>query len=322
MSSVLAALALVLSLLVLCIGNTNYSVGTLGSVLLGADPGVDGAQYAILEVRLPRLVAGVLVGFGFGVAGNTFQTMLRNPLASPDIIGITSGASTVAVFCLLVLNMGPASAGIFSVLGALAVAGLIFGLANIGGYTSAKLILVGLGVQAISKAFVNWLLLKAASYDVPEALRWLNGSLSGVQWEGLASVVPIPFIALAVILLGNSLKALELGEEQAVALGAQPGFIRGMLAVLCVTMVAFGTAVTGPVACVTLLAGPIASRLVGQASSATVAAGIVGVVLVLCADLIGQNFLGTRFPVGVVTGLLGTPYLLYLLVRMGRRVSA
>lgn len=317
----LAALAAVLAAAEIMLGNTVYPVRTVLDVLGGAQ--VTGAAYAIWEVRLPRLAAGVLAGFAFGVAGNTFQTMLRNPLASPDVIGITSGASVVAVACILVAHMGAASASLWAVLGGVLTAAAIFALATIGGFSIGKFILVGLGVQAFMKAVVSYLLLKGAEFDVPVALRWLNGSLSGTTMDdvGLLVAVVIPLAAL-VMLLGRQLKVLELGNASATMLGARPLLIRVTLVLCCVVMIAFCTAVTGPIACVSLLAGPIATRLVGQASSSTAAAGLVGVALVLAADLVGQYVLGTRFPVGVVTGILGTPYLLYLLVSMNKKGSA
>lgn len=316
---ILLAIVSGLAVAVLTLGNTFYTPDVVWRVLMGAE--VEGATYAVWSVRLPRLLTGVLVGFAFGVAGNTFQTMLRNPLASPDIIGITSGASTAAVFCLLMLDMGASQASVYAMLAGLLVAALIYGLASIGGFSGGKLILVGLGVQALTKALVSYMLLQAAEYDVPAALRWLSGSLNGVQLEDDMALLAIIPLALVVIGLSRQLRALELGDATAVMLGTRPNFVRAALIVCTVAMIALGTSVTGPIACVTFLSGPIATRLVGQSSSATIPAGLVGVILVLAADVIGQNFLGTRFPVGVVTGILGTPYLLYLLVRMNKKGS-
>lgn len=314
---VLGVIVAALAVLVLTIGNTNYSPLTVWQVLCGAQ--VQGATYAVWEVRLPRLIAGVLVGFAFGVAGNTFQTMLRNPLASPDVIGITTGASTAAVFCILVLGWGARQATPVAVASGLITAAFIYGLASIKGFSAGKLILVGLGVQVFAKAVTSYLLLKAASYDVPAALRWMSGSLNGVELGDVGLLVLVVPLALCVLGMGRHLRVLELGDAAATMLGARPNLVRGALMVCSVVMIALGAAVTGPIACVTFLAGPIATRLVGQQGRATLAAGLVGVVLVLAADLIGQNFLGTRFPVGVVTGILGTPYLLYLLVHLNKK---
>ena len=314
---VLAVVTCALAVGVLTIGNTNYSPAVVWQVLTGAQ--VEGASYAVWEVRLPRLLAGLLVGFAFGVAGNMFQTMLRNPLASPDVIGITSGASVTAVFCILVLGWSSGQASPAAVVSGLLVAAAIYGLSSIGGFTGGKLILVGLGVQALTRAVTSYLLLRAASYDVPAALRWLSGSLNGVQLADVGMLLLVVPLAVAVLGLGRQLRVLELGDAAAVMLGVRPNLVRAALVVCSVIMIALGTAVTGPIACVTFLAGPIATRMLGQQGRASVPAGLVGVILVLAADLIGQNFLGTRFPVGVVTGILGTPYLLYLLVAMNKK---
>lgn len=169
------------------------------------------------------------------------------------------------------------------------------------------------------KAVTSYLLLKAASYDVPAALRWLSGSLSGVQMENIGPLLVVIPLAVVSLVLGRRLKMLELGDSAATMLGVRVNATRIALIVCTVMMVAFGTAVTGPIACVTFLAGPIAVRMLGESSSASVPAGLVGIVLILAADLVGQNLLGTRFPVGVITGILGTPYLLYLLVHMNKK---
>lgn len=313
---VLAALAVT----IMCVGDSVYAPLTVLSVLAGA-PADDVLARAVWDYRLPRLVAGVLVGAGFGVAGNSFQTMLRNPLASPDVIGITTGSSVAAVFCILMLGMGAGAASLVAMAAALAIAAAIYGLANVGGFSTGKLILVGLGFQALGRACISFLLLKGAEFDVPTALRWLSGSLNGVTLAEIAPLLAIIPLAVLAVALGSRLRALELGDEFATTLGARPGLTRALLIVACVLMIAIGTSVTGPIACVTFLAGPIASRVVGERSSATVAAGLVGAILVLASELVGQELLGTRFPVGVVTGLLGTPYLLWLLVRMNKKGS-
>lgn len=317
----LLTLVAALAVVMMCVGSNNtYAPAEVWRVLAGGDA-ADHVTRAVWDYRLPRVVAALLVGFAFGVAGNTFQVMLRNPLASPDVIGITSGSSVAAVFCLLILHMGPGQTSAYAVAAALVMAGAIYCLANVGGFSSGKLILVGLGMQAITKAFTSFLLLKGAEFDVPSALRWLSGSLNGVTLPETAPLVAVMPLAAVAVALGRRLRILELGEEATTTLGASPRPTRAALILCTVAMIAFGTAVTGPIACVTFLAGPIASRMVGSSSRATVPAGLVAVALVMAADIVGQHYLGTRFPVGVVTGIMGTPYLLYLLVRMNRKGS-
>ena len=320
-TGILLALVAGLAVAMMCIGSNNvYSPAEVWRVLAGGDAEAYVLR-AVWDYRLPRVVAALLVGLAFGVAGNTFQTMLRNPLASPDVIGITSGASVAAVFCLLIMHMGAGETSTYAVIAALLIAAAIYGLANIGGFTAGKLILVGLGIQAMAKACTSFLLLKGAEFDVATALRWLSGSLNGVTLDETVPLLVVLPLAVVAVALGRRLRIMELGEEAAVTLGSNPRTTRVVLILCTVAMIAFGTAVTGPIACITFLAGPIATRMVGSASRATVPAALVAIVLIMAADVIGQHFLGTRFPVGVVTGIMGTPYLLYLLVRMNKKGS-
>ncbi|GAB6087189.1 FecCD family ABC transporter permease [Alkaliphilus crotonatoxidans] len=317
----LGLLVLALCVTALLLGNTVYSLDVVIKVLLGEQ--IQGATFAIATLRLPRMLAGLLVGMAFGMAGSTFQTMLRNPLASPDIIGITSGASAAAVFCILVLKASGSIVSISAMAAGLGVALLIYVLSSGGNFSGGKLILIGIGVQAMLNSFISYLLLKASQYDVPGALRWLSGSLNGIRMSsipGLALIVI--FFGLVIILLGRDLKILELGEQSAVTLGVRTNLTRIMLILSGVFLIAFATAITGPVAFVAFLSGPIAAKLVGVGSSNELPSGLVGAILVLGADLIGQFAFDVRFPVGIITGILGAPYLLYLLIRMNRTGGA
>ncbi|KAF0194155.1 MAG: iron complex transport system permease protein [Bacillota bacterium] len=313
----LAILTLSLCITALILGNTFYPLDTVVRVLLGEQ--VRGATFAIVTLRLPRMLSGLLVGMAFGMAGSTFQTMLRNPLASPDIIGITSGSSVAAVFCILVLKVSGRIVSITALAAGLMVAMLIYMLSKGGSFSGGKLILIGIGVQAMLSAVTSFLLLKASQYDVPGALRWLSGSLNGVQMTQITGLfIVVAIFGLAIVLLGRHIKILELGEQTAVTLGLRVDITRLLLILSAVFLIAFATAVTGPVAFVAFLAGPIASKLVGIGSSNEFPAGLVGAILVLGADLIGHFAFNTRFPVGIITGILGAPYLLYLLIRMNQ----
>lgn len=313
----LALITILLSIAMLILGNTFYPITTVIRVLLGEQ--IQGATFAIGTIRLPRMLAGLLVGIAFGMAGNTFQTMLRNPLASPDIIGVTSGSSVAAVFCILILKISGNAISMIAVISGLTVAVLIYVLSNGGSFSSGRLILIGIGIQAMINAVISYLLLRANQYDVPAALRWLSGSLNGMQMKDIPglSIVVIIF-GFVILVLGKHLQILELGEASAITLGLKTDQTRLILVLSAVFLIAYGTAVTGPVAFVAFLAGPIAGRLVGLGSSNALPSGLVGAVLVLGADLIGQFAFDTRFPVGVITGILGAPYLFYLLIRMNR----
>lgn len=313
----LAVLTLLLSGAMLYLGNTKYSLEVICRVLLGEN--IKGASFTIGTLRLPRMLAGLLAGMAFGMAGNTFQTMLRNPLASPDIIGVTSGSSVAAVICILVLKVSGGLVSLAAVITGLLVACLIYILSRGGSFSGGRLILIGIGIQAMLNSVISFLLLKANQYDVPAALRWLSGSLNGMQMKDIPGLFIVVLIfGLVLTLLGRHLRILELGEQSAITLGLRSDQTRLLLVLGAVFLIAFATAVTGPIAFVAFLAGPIAGRLAGTGSSNVLPAGLTGAALVLLADLLGQYAFDLRFPVGIITGILGAPYLLYLLIRMNR----
>lgn len=314
---VLAIIVLILSGAMLVLGNTIYPPSVVIRVLLGEQ--IKGASFAIGTLRLPRMLAGMLVGLAFGMAGNTFQTMLRNPLASPDVIGVTSGSSVAAVFCILILRLSGTVVSLVSMIFGVAVAVFIYILSRGGSFSGGKLILIGIGIQAMLNAVVSYLLLSANQYDVPAAMRWLSGSLNGVQMKSIPQLAfVVLFFGAIVLLLGEHLRILELGEQSAISLGLKTDRTRVLLVVSAVFLIAFATAVTGPISFVAFLAGPIAGRLAGAGRSNVLLAGLVGAVLVLGADLVGQFVFDIRFPVGIITGIMGAPYLIYLLIRINR----
>ena len=170
---------------------------------------------------------------------------------------------------------------------------------------------------------ISYLLLRANQYDVPAALRWLNGSLNGIQMKSIPALFfTVLLFGGLLILLGRKLKILELGEHSAITLGLRTDQTRILLVLCAVFLIAVATAVTGPISFVAFLAGPIASWLAGKGIATILPAGLTGAVLVLLADIIGQYAFATNFPVGIITGILGAPYLLYLLIRMNRTGGA
>ncbi|AIQ44281.1 iron chelate uptake ABC transporter family permease subunit [Paenibacillus sp. FSL R5-0912] len=317
-TSLLAVLAGILCCAMLLLGNTIYPVTDVIRALSGEE--LKGVSFAVNIIRLPRMLAGLFAGFAFGIAGYTFQTMLRNPLANPNVIGITSGSSAAAVYCIVILQASGAVISLASVIAGLATVLLIYVLSRGKTFSIGRLILIGIGLQAMLDAVISYLLLISSEKDVPSAIRWLTGSLNGSQMRELPPLVIIVIICTPIIiLLGKHLSILELGEQSATSLGVSTDKTRIVLIVSSVCMVAIATATTGPIAFVSFLSGPIAKRLVGTGSSNILPAGLVGVNLVLASDLIGQFAFEYRFPVGIITGLLGAPYLIFLLIRMNRK---
>ncbi len=315
---ILLFLVILLACIMMIYGNTIYTPRTILDVLTGSE--TKGAAFTIKTLRLPRMSAAILCGFAFGLAGNTFQKLLGNPLASPDIIGVTSGASVSAVFAILILHWSGTIVSILAVLSGLLVSCLIYFLAYSDGFSNGKLILTGIGMQAFLNALISWMLLKASQYDVSSALRWLSGSLNGVTMEQIPRLMVVVIFASGMIfLLNRHLEILQLGDVHAKVLGLQITVVRLGLILCALLLIAFATSVTGPIASVAFLAGPIASRLSGGGKTNLMTSALTGCILVMTSDLVGQYAFPSRYPVGVITGILGAPYLIYLLIRMNRR---
>ncbi|MEV8250110.1 iron chelate uptake ABC transporter family permease subunit [Microbacterium sp. NPDC076768] len=314
---VLSILLFALFAIALMVGNTFYTPAEVMRVIFGET--VPGASFTVGDLRLPRAVLAVLTGVGFGIAGVCFQTMLRNPLASPDIIGISNGASAAAVFGIIVLSLDGPVVSLFALGGALITAFVIYLLSIKGGFAGTRLILIGIGVAAMLHSVVSYMLSRAPSWDIQTAMQWLAGSLNNASWERVLPVA-IATVIIVPLMLGNgrALGALQLGDESAAGLGVRVNATRLLLIVGAVALLAFATAATGPIAFVAFMAGPIAARLTGPGANLLLPSALVGAVLVLGGDLIGQFAFGTRYPVGVVTGVIGAPYLIYLLIRTNR----
>lgn len=317
-TGILLLLTLSLAAVMMLCGNTIYSPETVLRVLSGTDAG--GAAFTIRTLRFPRMLTAILCGMAFGLSGNTFQQLLGNPLASPDIIGVTSGASVAAVFGILILKLDYGIVAVMAVFSGLLVSALIYFLSHKNGFSNTRLILTGIGMQAFLNSIISWMLLKASEYDVASALRWLSGSLNGVKMDTMPALAAVVFTAgLGILLLSRHLLILQLGEAHAVTLGIPVSITRLLLILLALVLTAFAASVTGPIASVAFLSGPIAARISGRGRSSMLAASLTGSILILISDLVGQFTLPSRYPVGVITGILGAPYLLFLLLRINHK---
>ncbi|KKB12642.1 ABC transporter permease [Devosia geojensis] len=315
--AVLAALLAGVFALTLSLGQSYTPPGEVLRVLLGEE--VQGAGFTVGQLRLPRAVLSVLAGLSFGMAGVAFQTMLRNPLASPDIVGVSSGASAAAVFAIVVLSMKGPAVSVVAVLAGLAVALSVYGLSFRNGVAGTRLILVGIGVSAMLESLVAYILTQAPEWTLQEVLRWLTGSVNGARLDQAMPLLAA-LLVFGGLLLGcaRNLMALRLGDDTAAALGVRVSLTRLVIIVSAVGLIATATAVTGPIAFVAFLSGPIAARIAGTRGSLLIPSALVGALLVLAGDYVGQFLLPIRYPVGVVTGALGAPFLIYLLVRVNR----
>ncbi|WP_166356328.1 FecCD family ABC transporter permease [Phytoactinopolyspora limicola] len=302
----------------LSIGDVDVSLtAVLGALTGNAD---DGTTYIVQQLRLPRALVAVMAGAALGLSGAVFQSLLRNPLASPDIIGITPGAAAAAVIALLVLGLDGYAVSVAAVAGALGVTATIYGLAWRHGVSGYRLVLVGIAVAAVMTSVVSYCLTRSDVYEARQALGWLAGSLNAKTWptvQILASAVAI-LIPLA-LLAGRQLRVLLLGDDTARALGAPVERARLALIAVAVGLAAVATAAAGPVVFVAFVSGPIARRLIGGDGTTLVPAALVGALIMTSADLAGQHALPTlQLPVGVVTAIVGAPYLLWLLTVTNR----
>lgn len=281
--------------------------------------GVD-SDFIVRTLRLPRALTGLLVGAAFGLSGAIFQSLARNPLASPDIIGITAGASTAAVAVIVWWAPAQATVALAAVAGGLLAAMAIYVLAYRSGVLGYRLVLVGIGVGAGLTACTSYLLTRAEIFEAQRAVVWLTGSLNARSWDhvrplaaALAVLVPLT------LALGRSLRLLELGDDTAKGLGVRVEGSRAALILAGVALAATATAAAGPVAFVALVAPQVARRFVPGAGTALVPAALTGAALVLLSDLLARRaFAPNELPVGVVTGIIGAPYLLWLLARANR----
>jgi iron complex transport system permease protein len=303
------------------LGSFTVTIPDFFRLLAGAD--IPGATFIVMEHKLPRAVTALMIGVAFGVSGTIFQTMLRNPLASPDIIGISYGASASAVFAIVVFGAAGATVSIAALIGALAVAAAIYALSRRGGVAGYRLILVGIGFAAIMTALVNYLITRTDVSTAQDALVWVTGSLNSSNWSRIgilgASLVLLLPTATA---LSRNLRGLEMGDDAAAGLGVPVERSRLALILTGVALAAVATAAAGPVAFIAFLSGPIARRALGGKASLT-AAAMVGALIVLAADFVAANMIDdVSLPVGVITGAMGAPFLLWLLVSANRNGTA
>ncbi|MEV5001710.1 FecCD family ABC transporter permease [Nocardioides sp. LML1-1-1.1] len=316
---VLLAVALLLGLLALCFGSVRLSIDQVLGSLLGTRESTS-VDFIVQDLLLPQVRAAIGVGIALGAAGTIFQQLLRNPLASPDFVGISAGASVFAVAGIAVPALAGLSIPVLALAGALLFAAAMYLLAWRDGITGYRFILIGIGMSAFAAGITGYLLTRTSLTEAREALHWLTGSI-GQAGDAENDVLLWSLLALSplVPVLQRMLRTLELGDETARGLGARLEPSRLLLIGVAVLLTALATAVAGPIAFVALVAGPVADRLLGPARGSILAAGAVGAILCLLADYVAVNVLPVEMPTGVVTGAVGAPYLLWLIATTNRR---
>lgn len=324
-SAVAAALLVLVAAVNIGRGSSHIEVFDVLRTLLG---GGDRRERGIIfNLRLPRTLAGVLVGAALGLAGAIFQTIARNPLASPDILGVTWGAGAGAVAMIVVggsrggqVSGGVAELGVplAGLAGGLVAGILLYALSWRRGIDGYRMVLVGIGMSAIGYNVVYWLLTLGDVDDAARATTWLVGNLADVGWESVGPVaIALALLVPVTLVAGHTLGGLQFGDDTSRGLGIRVDAARGALLLLAVGLAAVATAAAGPITFVALATPQIAVRLARTAQPPLVASMLLGALLTVSADL-AVRLVAPSLPVGVLTAILGAPYLIFLFVR-GRR---
>jgi iron complex transport system permease protein len=321
-----AAVCAGLAVLTVALVAVNVSIGEFGIPLSKVLPSMVGladttSNFVVQTLRLPRSLDAVLAGMAFGISGAILQSVTSNPLASPDVVGVESGAAAGAVFVIVAAGQTAHGVALGALAGGLATATGVYLLAyQRGGVSGYRLILIGISVAAALVSVTSYLLLRASVNDAAEAALWLSGSLSGRGWADLLPVCAAMIVALPLLpMLSRRLAALQLGDDTARALGLHAERSRVALVLAATILAAAATASAGPVLFVALVAPQLARRLTHTATGALMPAALLGAVLVCAGDVLGREVIApNELPVGVVTAILGAPYLLWFLARSTR----
>ncbi|MGG3575038.1 iron ABC transporter permease [Bacillus gobiensis] len=314
---------LIFSIINIGIGAVPISPMSVVKAIVGI--GNHNEAYIILYYRLPRIVLAILVGGSLAVAGLIAQSVLQNPLAAPDTLGISGGASVAAVFCSLMLPQLPSVfIGLSAFIGGTIAALFVYFIAYDSGTEPIRLALVGIAVSAFCGSGVQ-LFLTQADTNVQTALLWLNGSLFGRTWENVIQLLPWAILCLIFAgLSGKILNSLQLGQDVAASLGIKVEWIRFVLLGISVLLTGSSVAAAGMIGFVGLISPHISRQLVGADHRYLLPVSILtGALILLIADSIGRGIMPPiEFPAGLITAVIGAPYFIYLLWRESRNTSS
>ncbi|MGW3288889.1 FecCD family ABC transporter permease [Streptomyces sp. NPDC001002] len=319
--SLLLLTALAASVVLIGTGDFPISAGDVLKTLAGN--GDAGQEFIVNELRLPRVLVGLLVGASLGLGGALFQAVTRNPLGSPDVLGLSQGATAGALVMIVLFSGSAGQVTMGALVGGLATGLAIYLLAWKRGVHGYRLVLVGIGVSAIVTAVNGYLLTLSDIVDATRAVVWMTGSLSGRDWDQVWPLLALCTVLVPLVLVnGRGLRMMEMGDDVSNALGVRVERVRALLLVAAVLLTATATAAAGPVGFVALTAPQLARRLTRSPGPNLLPSLCMGAALLVTADWLSQKIFGAdQIPVGVVTGVLGGVYLLWLLVserRAGR----
>jgi iron complex transport system permease protein len=315
-----AAVAGTIAFLAVGVGSGDYPLAPIDVLAALVGGGDESSRFVVWTLRLPRLLSAVLIGAALALSGAIFQSLARNPLVAPDIIGINAGAALAAV-AVIVWGLPDGLLAPAALVGGLIASAAVYALAWRGGVAGSRLVLIGIGIGALAEAGVSYLLTRGEIFLVQEATLWLVGSLSGVGWGDVWLLVGTLAILLpATFALSRGLATLQLGDDAAAGLGLPIERSRLALVVVAVALAAACVTVAGPIAFVAFIAPHLARRLARASGSGVMpAAAAIGAMLLIGSDIVARRLFDPMdLPVGIVTVLLGAPYFLWLLVRSSR----
>ncbi|MFG2462956.1 FecCD family ABC transporter permease [Streptomyces sp. NPDC048523] len=306
--------ALTASVVLIGTGDFPIPAGDVLKTLLGN--GNAGQEFIINELRLPRVFVGLLVGASLGLGGALFQAISRNPLGSPDVLGLSQGATAGALTMIVLFSGSATQVTLGALVGGLVTGFAIYLLAWKQGVHGYRLVLVGIGVSAIVTAVNGYLLTRSTLTEAAQAVVWMTGSLSGRDWTQVWPLLWLCAVLVPLVLANaRGLRMMEMGDDVSNALGVRVERVRLLLLVAAVLLTAAATAAAGPVSFVALTAPQLARRLTRSPGPNLLPSLCMGATLLVTADWISQKVFGAdQLPVGVVTGVLGGVYLLWLLV--------
>lgn len=311
--------AVIVAILAIGIGKYSIAPGDVLGVLFGTNTSFD--RVVVMEWRMPRMLMALLIGAALGISGAIFQALTRNPLGSPDIIGINFGAYTGALVVFATVGVGYYAVAAGALVGALLTAVVVYALSYRNGVAGYRLIVVGIGVSAVLNSVNQWIVIKLDFHTAVTAAVWQQGTLSGLSWTQVVPMtVCLTVIAALLVALGPQLPVMQMGDDAAGALGIRTERARLAYLGIGVGLVALACAAAGPITFIALAAPQIARRLTATPGVGLVPSAAMGAVLLLVGDVIAQHLLpGNELPVGAVTVSLGGAYLIYLLVTQARK---
>ncbi|MCB5236405.1 FecCD family ABC transporter permease [Niallia circulans] len=313
----LSYILIVLCLLIIVISVLSLKYGAVQTSIIDIIQELKGNEGLVVKYRLPRIILAALVGINMALSGAILQNITKNPLAAPDIMGVTAGSGLIAIIILLLFPTLSSFIPFFAFLGAIVTAGGVYLLSQIKGEIKPlRLALTGVALSAGFNALITFLIVKYA-LNSSQALVWLKGSLYARSWQHIELIIPWTIIGSVILIVSyRYLNIMQLNEETAVGLGLKVNKVRIIMLLVAVGLAASAVAVAGTIGFIGLVVPPLARLLVGGNSLHYLpVSALMGALLVITADFLGRViFPPLEIPAGIITAMIGAPYFIYLIL--------